>query len=75
MSGPTASNPLDVCGVVVATCIGNDLKTTPRCCNCILIEVEKPHPAHTEAAAMRKENCKGEEHTTNSQWTLWEDVL
>jgi hypothetical protein len=25
-SGPTASNPLDVCGVVVATCIGNARK-------------------------------------------------
>jgi hypothetical protein len=26
MSGPTASNPLDIPGAVVATCIGNDLK-------------------------------------------------
>jgi hypothetical protein len=26
MSGPTASNPLDVCGAVVASCMGNALK-------------------------------------------------
>jgi hypothetical protein len=57
MSDITANNPLDACGVVVATYIGNALKrriqlSMSSCCNCT--------QHHTQAAAMRK-NCKGEE--------------
>jgi hypothetical protein len=47
MSRPIASNALDVCGVLVATCIRNALKRqtepTPSFCNCTLEEEEKPH--------------------------------
>jgi hypothetical protein len=42
MSGPTASNSLDVCGSLVALTIHT--KSTPTCCNCTLVEGEKPHP-------------------------------
>jgi hypothetical protein len=42
--------PLDVSGAVVATCIGNapekrNTESTPSCCDCNLVEGEKPHPA------------------------------
>jgi hypothetical protein len=49
LSGPIASNPLDVCGVVVATCIGMPRKDKYRIyaklLQLILVEEEKPHPA------------------------------
>jgi hypothetical protein len=65
MSGPTTSNPLEVRGAMVATCIGMALKinteSTPSCCNCVLVEGEKPHPVSNRGCTMRK-NSKGEEH-------------
>jgi hypothetical protein len=75
MSGPTPGNPLDVCGVVVTTCIGNDPRKRiqnlspfaavgPKYKESNLIQ------RHTEAAAMRKERS-----TTSSQRSLLEDVL
>jgi hypothetical protein len=50
MPGPTASNPLDVCGVVVPSYIRNALQkmnteSTQNCCHCTLVGSEKPHPA------------------------------
>jgi hypothetical protein len=49
MSGPTASNRLNVCGVMVATSIGNALKRQIEnyapSCNSTLLEGEKSHPA------------------------------
>jgi hypothetical protein len=60
MSGRTASNPLDVCGVMVATCIGNDMKinsteSTPSCCNSTLIEGEKPHASYRGCSYTKEE--------------------
>jgi hypothetical protein len=67
MSGPPASNPLDVCGAVVAACIRNALRRQIQNLrrDAVIASLYKERnliQRHTEAAAMRKENCKGEEH-------------
>jgi hypothetical protein len=66
----TASNPLGICGEVVATCIGNALKKTntesmPSCCNCTLVDGEKPHPASYRGCS----HAKGEEHNRLKGYT------
>jgi hypothetical protein len=65
ISGPTTSNPPMLwCGGghLHRECPGKtNTGSTPRCCNCTVVE-ENFSQRHIEAAAMRKENCKGEEH-------------
>jgi hypothetical protein len=67
MSWATASNLLDVCGAEVATCIRNALKrqrlNLRRAAATAAWEKERSlAQRYTEAAAMRKKNCKGEDH-------------
>jgi hypothetical protein len=79
MPGPTASSPIDVCGVVVATFIGNaptkkNTGSAPSCCNCSLVEGENLIQRHIEDAAMRKRNTK-EKSTRTIQGILREEIL
>jgi hypothetical protein len=62
MTGQIASNPLNVCSVVVANCIGNVQK---RRAAAIAPEQKERNliQRHIEVADMRKENCKGEEQS------------
>jgi hypothetical protein len=45
-------------------------KSTPRFCNCALVEERNLIQRHIKDAATRKENYKGEEHKE----LLWEPV-
>jgi hypothetical protein len=77
MFGPPAGNPLNVCGVVVATCTGNALKRQIQNLRraAIMIQWERSLiQHHIESAVMQNENCKGED-TMTTQGILWEDVL
>jgi hypothetical protein len=79
MSGPIASNPLDVCGAVVATCIGNALKYKNRIYAELLILNLSRRRGTSSSIILRLQPCKRrtakERSTMGSQGILWEDVL
>jgi hypothetical protein len=79
MSGTTASNPLDVCGVEVAICTGNALKRKRR----NYAQLLQLHPSRRRETSsriiLRLQPCEKrtakERSTMSSQETLWEDIL
>jgi hypothetical protein len=75
MSGPTASSPLDVCGVVVAICIQNAPKRRIQYLSrtaAIARSFKERNliKRHVEKASMPMENCKEEEHNELSRYPL-----
>jgi hypothetical protein len=79
MSGPTASNPLDICGTDIVTCIGNALKRQIQ----IYTELLQLHPSRrrksSSSVISRLQPCKSriakEKRKTSVQGILWEDVI
>jgi hypothetical protein len=74
MSGPTASNHLDVCGSVVAICMRNTLKDKYIFYAELLqlhIEGEKLHPTSYQGCS----NAKGEEQNEISRDPLGDVLL
>jgi hypothetical protein len=79
MSGPTASNPLDVCGAVVATFIENALKRQIQNL-CQAAAVPPWRRRETSSSIIpRLQPCERrtakEKSTISSKAILWEDVL
>jgi hypothetical protein len=79
MSGSTASNPLDVCGVEVATCTGNAPKSEYRI-YVVLLQLRPSRRRETSSGVIprmqpREKRTAKEKSKTSSQGTLWEDVL
>jgi hypothetical protein len=78
MSRPIASNPLDVCGIVVATCIGSALKRQIQnlCRTAATASKEKET---SSSIILRLQPCERrnakENSTTSSQEIPWEDIL
>jgi hypothetical protein len=67
MSEPTSSNPRDMCGTVVATCMRNALKrhnteSTQSCGNCTLVEGGKSHPASYRGCSHAKGELQRRDH-------------
>jgi hypothetical protein len=79
MSGPTASSPLDVCGVVLATFIGNALKYKYRIYAELLQLNLSRRRGTSSSIILRLQPCERrtakEKSTMSSQGILWEDVL
>jgi ribulose bisphosphate carboxylase small subunit len=79
MFGPTASNPLDVCGAVVAICIGNALKRQIQ--NLRRVAAIAPNRRRKTSSIIisrlqpRKTRTAKEKNTTSSQGIFWEDIL
>jgi hypothetical protein len=79
MSRPIASNPLDVCGVVVATRIGNALKRHIQ--NLRRVAAIAPCRRRDTSSSVisrmqpRERRTAKEKSTTSSQGIPWEDVL
>jgi hypothetical protein len=66
MCGPTASNSLDTCGAVMATSIGNALEGQMKNLRRVAVAALQEQKRNLisviiKVAAVRKENCKGEE--------------
>jgi hypothetical protein len=79
MSGPTASNPLDVCGAVVATCIIIALKREVKK-YALLFQLRPSRRRETSSSVIpRMQPCEKitakEKSTTSSHGVLWESVL
>jgi hypothetical protein len=79
MSGPIASNPLDVCGVVVGTCIRNAPKIEYR----IYADLLQLHPSRRRGTSSSvilrmqplERRTAEEKSKASSQGTLWEEFL